>query len=675
MHNFSRVLRLALRYRWTAALAVVTALLVATFWAANIGAAFPVVKVAIQGQTLQDWVAEEIRSADENLTRQQAQLDALRAQLDGAVDSPSTRDTLERARREVESAMAVERAAAERYRWLRPWIERWVPGSPFATLVFLTLLLMIGTVLKNAFIVANNVLVARLSQLATFDLRKTFFRRTLRMDLGAFGDEGTSDLMSRFTHDMECVEQALNALFGKLVREPLKMFACLAGAAMVCWRLLLVSLLVAPVAAWAIQWLGKTLKRANRRAMEEMASLYEILQETFRGIKIVKAFTGERHQRRMFHQGSKRYFHRAMRIAAYDSLSHPLTELMGVVAISVAVLIGAYLVIEGRTRLLGVPITPRPLSVPALLLFYAFLAGVADPLRKFSDVFNRIQRGVAAADRVYALSDRQPLVRDPARPAPAARHRRDLVFDAVGFGYRPGQTVLDDVTLHIGFGETVAIVGPNGCGKTTLASLIPRFHDPTRGQICLDGVPLDRIRLADLRRQIGLVTQETVLFDDTVRNNIRYGSPRATEDDIIRAAQKAHAHEFIVRDLPDGYDTTVGTLGGKLSGGQRQRIALARAILRDPAIIVLDEATSQVDLESEQAIQEALVDFSRDRTTVIVTHRLAVLSLANRIVVMQSGRILDVGSHAELLARSALYRRLHQIHFDAQEEPPGAAAA
>jgi ATP-binding cassette, subfamily B, bacterial MsbA len=676
MQNFSRVLRLTLRYRGTVAGSIVTALLVAALWAANIGAAFPVVKVAIQGQTLQGWVREEIRQADERIAEQQTRLASLRIRAAESSDRGAAIPAeVEKGIRDAENTIAVERAAAERYGWLRPYVDRYVPAAPFPTLVLLTVALLLGTVVKDLFIVLNNVLVARLSQLATFDLRKTFFRRTLRMDLGAFGDEGTSDLMSRFTHDSECVSQGLNALFGKLVREPLKMIACLVGAALVCWRLLVLSLVVAPLAAWLIQRLGRTLKRANRRAMEEMASLYNTLEETFRGIKIIKAFTGERHHRRLFHEGSKGYFKKAMRIAAYDSLSHPLTELLGVVAISIAVLVGAYLVIEGRTRLLGVTISPRPLSVPSLLLFYAFLAGMADPLRKFSDVFNRIQRAVAAGDRIFALLDRKAQVEDPARPVTVPRHHRDIVFDGVTFAYRAGQPVLEEIDLRIAFGETIAVVGPNGCGKTTLANLIPRFYDPTQGEVRLDGVPLGSMRLRDLRRQIGLVAQETVLFDDTVLNNIRYGSPQATREDVIRAARQAHAHDFITRELPDGYETMVGALGGKLSGGQRQRIALARAILRDPAVIILDEATSQIDLESEQAIHEVLVEFVRNRTAIVITHRLATLALADRIVVMQGGRILDVGTHGELLARCALYRRLHQIHFDAQADGSQGAAA
>jgi ATP-binding cassette subfamily B protein/subfamily B ATP-binding cassette protein MsbA len=260
--------------------------------------------------------------------------------------------------------------------------------------------------------------------------------------------------------------------------------------------------------------------------------------------------------------------------------------------------------------------------------------------------------------------DREPVVRNPAHPVACPRHSKSLEFDGVSFAYTPGKTVLDGVNLKIRAGETIAIVGPNGSGKSTLAHLIPRFADPAEGEIRLDGTPLDRVRIRELRNQIGIVTQETLLFDDTIFNNIRYGSPHATREQVIAAAKQAHAHRFIENELPDGYETMAGALGGKLSGGQRQRISLARAILRDPSIMILDEATSQVDLESEQAIQKVLETFIRGRTTIIITHRLAILSLADRIVVMQDGKVEDVGRHEELVARCNLYQRLYQIHFE-----------
>jgi len=400
--------------------------------------------------------------------------------------------------------------------------------------------------------------------------------------------------------------------------------------------------------------------------MEEMANIYTTLEETFRSIKIVKAFTNESQERKRFHENNKRYYKKSMRIARYDSLSHPMTEVLGIATISLVMVVGGWLSFAEKPTLFGFSLGnwAKTIEQGAMLTFFAMLAGMADPLRKMSDIFSSLQGGFAAADRIFSQIDRQPSVRDPKQPVPFRRHHRELSFENVGFSYNSEKIALAEVNLKIAFGETIAIVGPNGCGKSTLANLIPRFADPTAGAVKLDGVPLTEMRLRDVRGQIGLVTQETMLFDDTIFNNIRYGSPRATREQVIEAAKQAHAHRFIERELPNGYETSAGALGNSLSGGQRQRIALARAILRNPAILILDEATSQVDLESEQAIQQVLEKFTRGRTTILITHRLAVLSLADRIVAMEGGRILDVGAHADLLTRCGLYRRLYQIHFE-----------
>jgi ATP-binding cassette subfamily B protein/subfamily B ATP-binding cassette protein MsbA len=653
---------MACRYRLTLVGAVLSALGVAVLWGGNIGAVYPFVKVVLEGKSIQNWVADEIDRSSQAVSDLGREIEKTQAQL--AAAEPQQQPKLEATLHHLQTRLDIESRAHDSYVWAKPHLDRYLPNDPFQTLVLVMVVLMVGTVLKSGLLIANNMLVCRLANLATFDLRKLFYRRTLRLDLATFNEEGSSDLMSRFTHDTSNVGAGLETVFGKLIREPLKMIACLVGAALVCWRLLLLSLIVAPLAALAIRWLSKMLKRANRRAMEQMVQIFNVLEETFRGIKIVKAFTSESYERRRFHLRSKDYYRKSMKIARYDSLSHPITEFMGVLTICLALLAGVWLVLKGETRLLGIPLTSRPLDLSSLLLFYGFLFGTADPVRKFSDIFSRLQCGVAASDRVFACLDREPVIRNPKNPLPAPRHRRELSFEGVSFEYQHGTRVLDNVTLRVPFGETIAIVGPNGCGKSTLANLIPRFADPIEGRIRLDGVPLADLRLRELRGQIGLVTQEPLLFDDTVFNNIRYGRPRASRDEVIEAAQRAHAHSFIESELTDGYETVVGTLGGRLSGGQRQRIALARAILRDPAILILDEATSQIDPASEQAIQEVLEEFTRGRTTVLITHRMVTLSLAHRIVAMQAGQIVDVGTHQEMINRCALYRRLHQIQFE-----------
>jgi ATP-binding cassette subfamily B protein/subfamily B ATP-binding cassette protein MsbA len=661
MGNFGRALRLALRHRLLVVASLVCAVLVGVLWGGNIGAVYPFVDVIFQRRTMQDWVRSKIDEAEQTARPLRGEVAALERQLPTL--KGDAREVVDDQLSVLQHRLAAEERAIGHYQFAQVYIDRYLPHDAFQTLVLIVGLLIVGTLLKSLFFIAQTVLVSVLVQRTTFELRNTFYRRTLRMDLAAFTDEGTSDLMCRFTQDIESLAAGMKALFGKAVREPLKMLVCFAGAAWISWQLLVLSLVVAPLAAFLIGWLAKTLKRANRKAMEEMSQLYGVLEETLQGIKIVKAFTMERSERARFHRASKKYNKKAVRIDRYDSLTRPLTEFMGIVTICLALMAGAYLVLEQKTHLFGIRMSDRPFDVGALVMFYGLLAGTSDPARKLSEIFSRIQRASAASDRIFAMIDREPMIQDPPAPRPFGRHSREIVFDQVTFAYRPGVPVIDDINLRVPFGETIAIVGPNGCGKSTLANLLPRFFDPVSGAVKIDGADLRHVRLRHLRQQIGLVTQEPHLFDDSVLNNIRYGAPHATRAQVIEAAKQAHAHRFIEDRLHDGYDSVVGPRGGQLSGGQRQRIALARAILRDPSILILDEATSQVDLESEQLIQNVLEGFVRNRTTFLITHRMATLALADRIVVMNSGRILDIGTHDELVRRCELYSRLYDIQL------------
>lgn len=652
---------MALRHRTTMAMSLVCALLVAALWGGNITVIYPFVEVLFAGQSMPEWIDGEVSKGRAALVEYDRQLNELHTQPKSAdaTAEPAGQESLER----LTARRTAEQAALGRYEMIQPYIHRWMPRDPFQTLLIMLAGLLLGTVVKEFFLIVNAILVARISELTTLDLRQEFYSRVLQMDLASFGKNTQGDLTNRFTSDIGSVSQGLQTLFGRAVREPLKMLACLIMAGMVCWRLLVVSLLIAPLAAWLVNRLSKSLKRANRRAMEGMSEIYNKLSETFAGIKVVKAFTMERYEVRQFQKTARQYFRKTMKIAGYNALISPLNEIMGIIMISFALMAGAYLALNQETHLLGIKMSDRPLDLGSLILFYGLLAGVSDPARKLSDVFGRLQQASAACERIYEVIDREPKIVDPAQPLAMPRHARDLVIDRVTFGYDPLHPVLENVSLRIAAGETVAIVGPNGCGKSTLANLIPRFFDADQGSVRIDGVDIRDVRRRDLRKQIGLVTQETVLFDDTVYNNIRYGAPRARREEVIAAAQQAHAHKFIEERLNDGYETRVGSGGGGLSGGQRQRISLARAILRNPSILILDEATSQVDLESEQLLHQVLERFTRDRTTIIITHRLSTLALADRIVVMNMGRITDVGTHEELLARCDFYRRLHQIEL------------
>ncbi|MCA9262556.1 MAG: ABC transporter ATP-binding protein [Planctomycetales bacterium] len=661
MRDFRRALTLSLRYRWSMAGVMVSAMMVALFWGANLGTVYPIVEVVLKDRPLHEWIDDSILESRAKIAAYESELSE---PLHGVVGSPTKAAETPRDFY-VQSQLDAERKALAWAERCQPWIHRFMPAQPFATLIVVVVFLLIGTLLKTFFLFSGVVLVERISQLAILDLRKAFYRKTLSMSLAHFSDDGSSELLSRFTHDMEALTIGVRTVWGRAVREPLKIAVCFIGAAFICWRLLLFCLFIAPFAIYVINRLAQSVKRANRRAMAEMTQLYRQLSESIQGIQAVKAFTMERFERRRFHEIGKQYFRRAQRIAVYNVLTRGSTELMSMCVVAVAITAGGYLVLNHETHLWGIRLSSRPLSFGSLMAFFALLAGMSDPFRKLAEVYNQVQRAAAAADRIYELMDRETTISNPESPQPIPRPLRQLEFRQVDFRYDSAHPVLRDVELRIEAGQTLAIVGPNGCGKSTLAKLIPRFFDPQSGQVVWNGVDLREVKLSELRGQIGLVTQHTMLFDDTVMNNIRYGSLQATDEEVIEAARRAHAHRFITERLRDGYQTVIGESGSRLSGGQRQRIALARAILRDPELLILDEATSQIDIESEQLIHQALREFIRGRTAIMITHRLSTLDLADKILVMDSGHCVDQGTHQELMQRCAVYQNLHELQLRA----------
>jgi ATP-binding cassette, subfamily B, bacterial MsbA len=568
-------------------------------------------------------------------------------------------DTLDRERSKAVTWIGI-------YRWLQPRIERYLPHKGFQTLLLLLGLVMTGVAIKGVFLFLQEVFVADVMQLTLFDIRNLFFRRTMALDLSSFGDQGSAELIARFTNDMDSVAMGLNTLFSKVMREPLRVVSCLTIAMWLNWRLTCLALVLVPVSALTAKRAGQVMKRAVRRSLESMSNIYKILQETFQGIVVVKAFTTERRERRRFFLETKNLYKKSVRVAKIDALSDPVLEMLALSTVSIALLAGSYLVLNDNIFLdlgfMRLQLAARPMAIEDLLYLYAMLAGISDPVRKLANVHSRIQRAAAASDRICALMDRRPQVADKPGAVRLARHRAAIEFDEVGFSYNGRDPVLRGLSLTVRQGETIALVGPNGCGKSTLMSLLPRFWDVQTGSIRVDGHDLRDVRLRSLRGQIGMVLQDTILFEDTIANNIAYGHRHAGRDRVEAAARRAFAHQFITA-LPQGYDTVIGERGLGLSGGQRQRIALARAMLRDPAILILDEATSAVDIQDEALIRKAIEEFARNRTTFLITHSLGALQFADRIVLMNAGRIEAVGTDAELRRHSPLYRRLHEIHF------------
>ncbi|MGH7170446.1 MAG: ABC transporter ATP-binding protein, partial [Gemmataceae bacterium] len=536
-------------------------------------------------------------------------------------------------------------------------------------------------ILKCFFEFAQESLVGSVVYLSLFDLRNRFYRNAIHLDIDQFGEQGSSELMARFTNDMESLGAGIKTLFGKVVAEPLRVLACVLMACFISWQLTLMFLVLVPIAVFILARVGRIMKQATRRLLERMSNIYKILQESFQGIRLVKAFTMEPYERRRFRMATRDYYHKAMLVVNIDALADPAIEILGVAAVAAALLAGAHLVLQEATHLFGMRMTEQPLDAAELFQLYVLLAAIADPVRKLSSVFTRIQSASAASDRIFDFVDRRPRVKaNSDGPRLRRRHLAPVVANAnastasalgspsyyiefrdVCFSYQPGHPILYDIHLGVRGGESIALVGANGSGKSTLLGLLPRFYDPDHGSILIDGHDLRRVNVRSLRQLVGIVTQDTILFDDTIYNNIAYGSRGARQEDIEAAAQRAFAHEFILAQ-PKGYQTRVGEIGGKLSGGQKQRLALARVILRNPSVLILDEFTSAADSESEALIHRAMKDFMVGRTTFVITHRLHTLEIADRIVVLEKGRIAAVGTHAELLAGCPAYQRLQEAY-------------
>jgi subfamily B ATP-binding cassette protein MsbA len=523
--------------------------------------------------------------------------------------------------------------------------------TPQSALLKISLGLIVVFFVRALFRYLQILLMITLEQRIIRDLRNALFSHLTRLSLSFFQRERTGQLISRVTNDVMLVRGALVATFADMFRESLLAVMYLGVAVWISWHLSIITILVLPPMMLLIGRIGIRLRRRNVRIQEKMADITSTLEESISGIRVVQAFGMEEYEKGRFFFHTAGYLRRFVRMESLGALAGPLTEFLGVVGVVAILWYG------GRQVLLA-----KTISSDWFLIFLAASLSTMQPLRNISRANTRLQTGLAAAGRVFDTLDAEPAVKSAPDAEPIHGFDEAIRYEDVAFSYETGLDVLHGVDLSIRRGEVVAIVGPSGAGKSTLLDLLPRFYDPTAGRITVDGRDIKEVELSSLRGLMGIVTQETILFNDTLGANIAYGVEGAGHEDIAAAAEAANAREFI-EAMPDAYDTVIGERGTRLSGGERQRVAIARAILKDPPILIFDEATSSLDTESERLVQGAIERLLKGRTVLIIAHRLSTVRNAHRIIVVDGGSIVESGTHTELMQQDGLYRRLYEMQF------------
>lgn len=540
-----------------------------------------------------------------------------------------------------------------------PWIikdviDKVLANRDMAMLNYISGGIIVVFFFRGLFFYGQTYLMSYVGQKIIIDIRAAVYRHMQKLSLSYYERNRTGALMSFITNDVAALQGALVDSMIELVTEGVTLIVSIGTMVYIHWKLSFLTFITFPLVGYTINHFGRKLRSTSHVVQDKAADINAVLQESIAGVRVIKSFVREDYEIERFGHVNETNFRAQMKNSQLMASLTPTIEFLAAIGVTAIIWYGGHEVIEGK------------ITAGALIAFLIYAVNISNPLKRLSRVYGNIQRAMAAAQRVFSILDTEPEIADAPGATELPAIAGKVEFHQVSFEYTSGQLALRNLNITAEPGEMVAIVGPSGAGKTTVANLIPRFYDPTEGHISIDGFPLQSVTIESLRRQIGIVPQETLLFNGTVLENIRYGRLEATKEEVIAAAQAANAHAFI-EQMPQGYETEIGERGTKLSGGQRQRIAIARAILKNPRVLILDEATSALDTESESLVQQALDRLMTGRTSFVIAHRLSTIQRADKIVVMERGQVVEQGSHEELLQTGGLYSKLYQVQFGQME--------
>ena len=520
-------------------------------------------------------------------------------------------------------------------------------GGKLKALIFICIIIFIMTFFKNLFRYLAMYFIAPIRNGVVRDLRNKMYKKSMDLPLSYYSEEKKGDLMSRMTSDVQEIEWSIMQTLEMIFREPLTVLLLFSLMLLISVKLTIYILLLLPIAALFIVLLGKSLKNASRKSKETLGGLISVIEETLGSLKVIKAFSAMQPMRKKFEDINQSYYKQSVKVYRKTDLSSPLTETVVTGILMYILFIGGSMVFKGE------------LTGPLFLTYFILASQLIPPIKQLTTSYSNIQKGIASEERIDKILLADNLIIDKANAKILEQFSQEIEYKNLWFAYHKGDDgyVLRNINLKIEKGKTIALVGQSGSGKTTLADMLPRFYDSDKGELLIDGSDIKNLSTESVRKQIGVVTQESILFNDSVKSNIVFGMQNVSETEVIEAAKIANAHEFISQ-LPNGYDTMIGDRGGKLSGGQRQRISIARAILKNPSILILDEATSALDTESEKLVQEALSNLMKNRTSIVIAHRLSTIANADEIIVMHKGEIIERGTHTQLIAVNGTYKKL-----------------